>query len=162
MSEVAQSPFVRVAILKPGHSSAEPKAQDSCVAQNGGVNPTWDKNFLRDFSFNVDDFDLSTPGKNFLTVKILAKNKYFPNRSIGEALIPLAGLKESPTNDVTSYPLVISTGGCLGRRTCQGTVSLTISVGPLVKTPRYRPCAGTKSSGGPDMLPGMAFGYAMG
>ena len=145
-------------------TSTDDRAQDSGVAQNGGVNPTWDKSVRQDFSFTVYDRYL-TGGNRCLSVKILAKNKYF-HRSIGEAKIPLVGLKESPTNDITSYPLVISTGGCFGPPICQGTVSLTISVGPLVETPLfwcrkgYPP--GTTSSGGSDVLPGMALGYAMG
>ena len=164
MSKVAQSPFVRVAIFRSGDSTPEHKAQESGVAQNGGVNPTWDGGFRRDFHFIVDDSDFRKYWKLYLSVKILAEINYFPHRPIGEASILLTELKESPTNDVTSYPLVMSTGGCLGRLTYRGTVSLTITIEPVVETPYpwYRPPVGTTSSGGSDMLPGMALGYAVG
>ena len=131
------------------------------MAQNEGVNPTWDKSGPQDFSFTIDDAHYDKCGKFHLSIKIFAKNKYFPYRSIGEASILLTGLKESPTNDVLSYPLTSSTGGCFGGYAKQGTVSLSITVGPQVITPFfwYRPFVGCRDS---DTLPGMALGYAMG
>ena len=164
MSKVAQSSFVRVAIFRSGKHRPVYKAQVSGVAQNEGVNPTWDKSVRQDFSFKVDDAHFHKYGNLYLSVNILAKNRYFPNWSIGEAYIQLTGLKESPTNDVTTYPLTISTGWCFRRPANRGTVSLTITIGPQVKTPYfwYRPFVGTTSSGGSDVLPGMALGYARG
>ena len=134
---------------------------------NQGVNPTWDKLGSQDFSFTVSESD--TILSAYLSVKILGENKYFAYSPIGEAKIPLKSLRDSPTNNVTAYPLVTSTSGCFRPSVNQGTVSLTITVGPMVETPDpwyvdyMRRCGTTtSSSGGSDVLTGMALGYAMG
>ena len=147
-------------------------AQKSPIAHNQGVNPTWDMAF----SFTIDDYFISESElRNIvrLYVTVLAKNKYFPNRRIGHATIPLAKLLQSQSGESTSYPLTNCAGECLGCFADLGTVHLSISIGPVVTVPlpaKYysgnhldtrRYPSGTGSEGGSYMLAGMALGFAM-